>query len=254
MTDETAAGAQKALAAPYTAYQSVRSVVGTHKEHGVPGRIDRTMLKNFSGAVGSQVLTAFRFLRLIDDAGHPLPIYRALVDAHGTETWKEELTKVLHQAYAPLFEHDLKTASPGQFTEYFRRAYPSEGETLRKGTTFFLNAARDAGIAMSPYITSGMKQRTGGATGRRRATRANNRAAAAQQPESINGAAQNAGNVRAAANGSADLTGQLVGKFPAFDPAWDDTIKAKWFEGFRQLVDVVEKPRRREHKPQPTTD
>jgi hypothetical protein len=28
----------------------------------------------------------------------------------------------------------------------------------------------------------------------------------------------------------------LLAKFPEFDPAWPDPIKAKWFEGFEQFM------------------
>ena len=247
MADQTAVGSQKPLAAPYTAYQSVKTVIGTHKEHGVPSCIDRTMLKNFSGAVASQVLTALRFLRLIDDDGHPLSAYKGLADLYGTDQWKAEIGKVLSLAYAALFEHDLTATSPGQFNEYFRLAYPSEGETLRKGITFFLNAARDADIPMSPYITSAMKQRSAGATGRRRSVRYSSAKAAATQRHTTGNGTEEPRNPTVLP-APTDLKTQLVAKFPAFDPSWDDAIKQKWFEGFRQLVDVADKPRRREQK------
>lgn len=254
MSEERVDGRQKTLAAPYTAYQSVKTLIGTHKEHGIPGRIDRTMLRNFSGAVGSQVLTALRFLHLIDDAGHPQQSYRDLVEAYGSDFWKDELAKVLRQAYAPLFKQDLTTASPGQFNEYFKNAYPCEGETLRKGTTFFLNAARDAGIPMSPYITSGMKQRTGG-TGRRRALQRNGRGnGGTQQDDAIHNNMPPPPPPVQTPVAAGDLRGQLVGKFPQFDPEWDDKIKAAWFDGFKQLVDVVDKPARPRSRVAPTKD
>lgn len=35
---------------------------------------------------------------------------------------------------------------------------------------------------------------------------------------------------------STDFMGQLLAKFPAFDPNWPDEIKTKWFEGFQQFM------------------
>jgi hypothetical protein len=95
---------------------------------------------------------------------------------------------------------------------------------------------------MSPYITTGMKQRATAGTGRRRGPRNVGVKPTGQQQTS------NAGTGAPGAQPAtepADLKSQLVGKFPAFDPNWDDAIKAKWFAGFQQLVDVVEKPARR---------
>lgn len=138
----------------------------------MPGRIDRSVLSNFSGAVGSQIITALRFLNLIDEEKHPKKELEELVAAYGEDVWPDQLGAVLRGAYRPLFEIDLQSASPSQFTEKFRESYPAEGETLRKGITFFINAASDANIPISPYITKNKKQRA--ASPKRRATKASN--------------------------------------------------------------------------------
>ena len=151
----------KSLAPPYTAFQSVKSLIATTKGHAVlPGRFDRTVLGNFSGAVASQLLTGLRFLKLTDDGGIPTPALHRLVAAYDTESWHEELSAVIRQAYAPIFNLNLEIASPSQFSQHFKATYGGEGETHRKGMTFFLNAALEAKIPVSPYITKGKKQRS----------------------------------------------------------------------------------------------
>jgi hypothetical protein len=153
--------AHKPPAPPYIAFQSLKTLLGVLKEHGLPGRIDRSMLGNFSGSVGSQLITALRFLRLIDPNGVPTQALSDLVTGYGTDRWDTELLEVLKVAYDPMFSFDLATATSSQFNDVFRRAYPSaEGETARKCMTFFLNAAREANVSISGYIMQNKKPRT----------------------------------------------------------------------------------------------
>jgi hypothetical protein len=160
MTDQQKAE-PRALAPPYVSYASFKNMVGGFKEHVLPGRIDRSVLGNFSGIVGGQLLTALRFMGLIDAANHPQDSLRELVSAANTPNWGAQLNRVLHAAYTPLFELNLKAASPSQFSEKFIKTYPGEGSTSRKSMTFFLTAAKDAQIEVSPYIMQNKKPRSG---------------------------------------------------------------------------------------------
>jgi hypothetical protein len=84
-----------------------------------------------------------------------------LVEAANSPQWGSQLKRVLHAAYTPLYELDLKAASPSQFVEKFTKTYPGEGSTSRKSMTFFLTAAKDAQIEVSPYIMQNKKPRSG---------------------------------------------------------------------------------------------
>src|ERR1700712_3196069 len=89
--------------APYTAYQSLKTLAAALKEHGLPPRIDRSLMTNFSGAVQSQLMTALRFLSLITADDLPTTFLQKLVAAHGTDAWPSELQTVLRHAYADMF-------------------------------------------------------------------------------------------------------------------------------------------------------
>lgn len=153
--------AGRGTSAPYTSFPSMKTLVKSLKEHGVPGRIDRSVLGNFSGAVGSQLMTAMKFLRLTDAGGHPTEELKSLASAYGTDDWPGTLGGVVRDAYQPIFQLNLETASPSQFNEAFRRAYPGTDEVQRKCITFFLSAANDAQIKISAYIMKNKKPRTG---------------------------------------------------------------------------------------------
>jgi len=72
---------------PYVSYPSFKTLLGELHEHDVPSRIDRSVLRRFSGIVGTQLLTTLRFLHLIDEQSHPTPRLGELVVAFGTPEW-----------------------------------------------------------------------------------------------------------------------------------------------------------------------
>ena len=145
---------------PYTSYRTFRTFIEDLREHGVPSRIDRSVLTRFSGVVGTQLTHALRFLGLIEDQGQPTQRLRELVNAQESGRWPETLLDLLRQEYAPMFAIDLETATPSHFNEAFRRAFPAADAVVQKCVTFFLYAANDAGVKISGRVLKGRKPRS----------------------------------------------------------------------------------------------
>ncbi len=152
--------AKSARTPPYTSYRTFRTFIDDLREHGVPSRIDRSVLTRFSGVVGTQLTHALRFLGLVDEAGQPTPRLRELVSAQDAGRWPETLLELLRQQYAPMFAIDLETATPSHFNEAFRRAFPAADAVVQKCVTFFLYAANDAGVKISGRVLKGRKPRS----------------------------------------------------------------------------------------------
>ena len=144
---------------PYTSYRTFKTFIEDLHEHGVPSRIDRSVLTRFSGVVGSQLMHALRFLGLIEDDGRPTQRLGELIKVHGDGRWPEKLLELLRQEYAPMFAIDLATATPSHFNEAFRRAFPAADAVVQKCVTFFLYAANDAGVTVSGRVLKGRKPR-----------------------------------------------------------------------------------------------
>lgn len=223
--------------APYVGYPSYTNMIGGFKSIILPDRIDRSVLRGFSGIVGTQLLSALRFFAQINGAGQPTEHLKRLVDAHGTEGWAAEVEGQLRRAYAPLFEINLASASPSQFSEKFKASYPAEGDTLRKAMTFFLNATRDAKINVSPLIMKGKKPRSGPT---QRKPKTPKPASAAKSDMGQGGTGKPADNNNSG-DGADSFAKELLSKFPPFDPTWSDEIKAKWFAGFDQFMAMTKK-------------
>ena len=145
---------------PYTSYRTFKTFIEDLHEHGVPSRIDRSVLMRFSGVVGSQLMHALRFLGLIEDDGRPTHRLKELMKAHAAGQWPETFLELLRQEYAPMFAIDLETATPSHFNEAFRRAFPAADAVVQKCVTFFLYAANDAGVKISGRVLKGRKPRS----------------------------------------------------------------------------------------------
>jgi Family of unknown function (DUF5343) len=223
---------------PYIAFQSLKTLCGLLKEHGVPSRIDRTVLGNFSGGVGGQVLTALKFMRLTDGDGHPTDKLRALVSAYGTDLWPDTLASIIGDAYKPIFELNLESVSPGQFNEKFRTTYPGKDDTLRKCQGFFINALRESAIPVGAYLMKNKKPRSGPTKRRAKVNGQKTDAEQKQQP-GVTPLTPPPGDQDRKHPKS--VVNQLLDKFPPFDPAWTDDLKAKWFDGYQRLLAMGEK-------------
>ncbi len=145
---------------PYTSYRTFRTFLEDLREHGVPSRIDRSVLTRFSGVVGAQLTHALRFLDLIEDGGRPTERLRELVKAQEAGRWPEALRERLREAYAPMFAIDLEAATPSHFNEAFRKAFPAADAVVQKCVTFFVYAAIDAGVTISGRVMKGRKPRS----------------------------------------------------------------------------------------------
>jgi hypothetical protein len=152
--------ARSSGAPPYTSYRTFKTFIEDLHEHGVPSRIDRSVLTRFSGVVGTQLLHALRFLRLIEDNGRPTQRLKELVKAHGAGHWPDAFLALLRDEYAPMFAIELETATPSHFNEAFRKAFPAADAVVQKCVTFFLYAANDAGVKISGRVLKGRKPRS----------------------------------------------------------------------------------------------
>jgi hypothetical protein len=214
--------AQQKLVPPYVPYRSFRNFVDSLKQ-GIPARIDRSVMASMSGALQSQLTTALRYLGLIKATGQPTDMLANIVNSEGPERTKA-LKTMLFQSYSFLFaDFQISTATPRMLEEKFAEAGASGG-TLDKCMLFFIAAAKDAELELSPHLKVQRGARTTRPRGRIRPSDSTTNA----DPLTLNG------------SDSMEMTWEqmLLSKFPSFDPSWPDEVKSKWFDGFHRLMRV----------------
>lgn len=223
---------------PYIAFKTFLTFIEDLKTHGLPPRIDRSVLRRFSGGVGSQILMALRSLGLVGKDDKPTPELEHLVETYGGEDFKAALRKLLDSAYPYISQLDLQTATPSMFADAFKANTVAKEDVLSKCRRFYMHAAEYAGYKLGPRLA---------AANPRRASASGRRSASPQPTTANNATGTNRGRRRSPSSifppsspPTHSLKQQLVGKYPEFDPSWPDPIKAAWFEGFQRLMASVD--------------
>jgi len=211
------------LVPPYAPYRSFRNYLESLKQ-GIPSQIDRSVMRNMSGALQSQISATMRYLGLIGASGHPTDRLARIVNSEGNER-TAILQDIAKASYPFLFQKfDLKTATPNMLANMFSDMNASGG-TVGKCMTFFIALAKEAQIPLSPHLLV----MRGNKTGRSRRTK--------QEPQTAkNGSSAPEQSLQSAELASVPFPQMLLSKFPSFDPSWSDEVKSKWFDGFHRLM------------------
>lgn len=141
----------KTAPAPYLPFLTFQGAIES-LEQGVPKKLDRTIWRTQSGILQTQILMAFRFFDLVDDEDRPTQLLHDLVASKGDDR-SALFIILLSTAYADLLAHDLTKMTPKMLDDAMEQ-YNVTGETKRKAVTFFLKAAKFAGILMHPLLSS----------------------------------------------------------------------------------------------------
>ena len=210
---------------PYVPYRTFRNFLEQLSVEGIPARIDRSVWgARYSGSSGLQIVTALRVLALIDREGRPKPELERLARSEG-DTRREALRSLLERRYIPIFQLDLSRATKAQFQEAFR-VYDAREGVLRKCENFFVQAAQDAGIDLSPYILARRH------TARRHSPATRSRSLTHQ-------ASKQATADLVAETPPRTLAEMVLAKYPNFDPEWEPGLQARWLEGMERLCNAL---------------
>lgn len=149
---------------PYIPLMTLENFAGKLKATVVPPVIDSSLTQSMSGGMAGALMSALKFLGLIDANGKVREPLKKLVAAQGTENWKTALAAVLDPAYADIIgDLDLQTATPAMLEECFRVRGKATGQVLEKSVRFYLAALAQIERPISPLLSS-RKPRSGGAS------------------------------------------------------------------------------------------
>jgi hypothetical protein len=220
-------GRNKKRSPPYVSYRSFLTLL-EELQRGLPSRIDRSYWGDkFSGSTGTQLMSALRFLNLIDANGVPTGQLKELVAARGAGR-ADILRKISHESFSFLVSNSFESekATYSQIEEVFNDIYQVDRDVARKCIKFFTEIAGDAGIPLSPFITKKSKNSRSTPVAekipKRNGTRTNPNITVPQNVELI--------------PHQTSWKELLLTKFPSFDPTWPNEVQIKWFEAFDELL------------------
>lgn len=140
-------------AAPaYTTYTAFTNLINDLRENGMPSHVTRSVVKG-SNSGKATMIASLRFLGLVDKEYVPTDKLVQLVE--NPEDYSKILNELLYEKYRFLFDGtiDIENTTTEKVTEKFKEAGAS-GSTVSKCMAFFLQAAKDADIKVSPRVTS----------------------------------------------------------------------------------------------------
>ncbi|RZZ86985.1 DUF5343 domain-containing protein [Pseudoxanthomonas winnipegensis] len=158
----------KNIKPPYTSYRSFVSLMNELRDHDVmPAAIDRSLLSRRSGSEQSALIATLKWFKLIDETGIPTKLLEDYI-AVDEDAAKAMLKNMVVTAYGQITDgtFNLRSATTSQLADQFRQ-YDIGGSTLAKSVTFFLSAAKDAGIFVSPHAKA--PPMAGGGSSKRKA-------------------------------------------------------------------------------------
>lgn len=159
------------LPAPYMSFGVFTKSIETFSESTVPtGPLDRRVLSELSGADYGALISGLRFFGLVDGDRRPTAAYRDLVQAwKDKEKFKALWQKIVDTKYSPVVGRvDLKGGTAAELEKAFKDYGVSSGQMLTKTIRFFIKAENEAGLQLSPHMTTPKPRapRSGTATGK----------------------------------------------------------------------------------------
>lgn len=218
---------------PYISYRTFENFIGRLQQQ-VPSRIDRSYWgETLSGSTGTQLMAALRFLNLIDSNGKPTNQLKLLATSRGDQR-TEALKEVTWDAYEFVLRSslDIQNATYAQLEEVFHDNFQLTADVGRKCIKFFISLASSAGTALSPFVTKRVRFTHSG-TGTSNVKNVQRKLVPRVARNLIVPMALDGVNAEPVERSVHSI---LLAKFPAFDPAWNDELKSKWFTAYDELL------------------
>ncbi len=135
---------------PYGSFQTFWAFIGGLAARPLPPQIDRSMFNGKSGSDQVGILMALKGFGLIEGPQQTVqPALEALVAAD-PESRKGLLAPILRSRYPEQFKVSDQNGTEKMLLDSFEEQFGLTGDTRRKAATFFLHAARTAGLTLSP--------------------------------------------------------------------------------------------------------
>jgi AcrR family transcriptional regulator len=131
--------------APYAPISALEKFLERMRERAVPDYVDHRFLRRMSVASNNEysLLSALKFLGILDDRGRPTHAYRQLLR---NDSFQETLRHLVETAYKPVFEAGADRRSLEDLVDFFRaESSPSQAKNAAR---FFLAVCRLAGIGL----------------------------------------------------------------------------------------------------------
>ncbi len=134
---------------PWFAFKTLLGFLHDLGAKPLPPQIDRSMMGTKSGTEQNNLLGALKGFGFIDNDQNVEPLLAQFVDGDEDER-KAALRQLVQTRYPKQLKVSEQNGTEAMLQQSFTDAFGVGGETRRKAVTFFLQAAKYAGIPLSP--------------------------------------------------------------------------------------------------------
>ena len=147
--------------APYLPFSTLITALDHLAAVKIPNRIDHRTFPNMSSQSKSQVMSAFKFLGLMNDEGYPTPLLSDV--AYKKDSRKEIMRQIIEEKYPDIVALDFASLSVTELDNALAGPqYNVQGETRKKAKTFLLKAAQYSGFTVHELLTKITRNRKRG--------------------------------------------------------------------------------------------
>jgi hypothetical protein len=138
---------------PYMSFQTFWNFIEELASKPLPPRVDRSLMQSKSGTDQANLTMALTSFGLTDSEGNVLSDLTELV-AKTAEERKKSFAEMVDLYYEGPMRVSKENGTTAALNAAFVSDYPSiaSADTRRKALTFFLHAARESGIELSPHF------------------------------------------------------------------------------------------------------
>lgn len=224
---------------PYVSFKTFQGFIESLMKGGLPQQIDNSTMEKLSGRNKGEVKAAMRFLKLITDEGTPTDLLHELTNGNDETIRGQAWQKMLVGAYPTLLGadtegFDIARATLDQFRKKFRQTGLSN-ESIIKAERFFLAAAEQCGTVISTYITDAKRS-----SGRVVTPRSPRPKGAATPEEVANPEYSPQPSMETRRGWKETMLENLLGKFPEFNPDWDEEAQRRWLETYGNMLNLIQ--------------
>ena len=144
---------EKSMVPAYVAFKTfVNFVDGFSGDGGLPDHIDKSLMPTMSGGLQNHLVASLKFLNLIFDDGKTSAEFRQLVNARGTDKWRECLRELIDLDYDGIVDSkSISKLTPKKLQDSFRAA-GATGSTNTRAIRFYLSAMKECGVDVPKHL------------------------------------------------------------------------------------------------------
>ncbi len=145
----------------YLSFRTFLGVIDNLRENGLPSQVDKSIFASRSGSDQSQIMSALRFLGLIDEDHKTQQDLERLVGSKAnSQEEKQVFSEILKKRYAKIFDQINPANTTINQVQRIFSDYGCKGTTIGRAVRFFIRSLEYCEMEVSTRLTARARRGT----------------------------------------------------------------------------------------------